>query len=159
MTEVLRANEKFCFKTLQGGNFQQFTNPEYNLFKDYGKCHNKTISAILIRKNYLFTADGEGILKQWDWISGAIVKDYGKVHDKGIFCLHSFGDWLLSGDNTGTLKKFSIGKKEEDTEFAQKYFDRGVRSIVVYKDRVFAISARGGMKMLDLESGNVLKEI
>jgi WD40 repeat protein len=159
VTEVIRANEKYSFKTLQAGNLQQYTNLDYVLFKDYGKCHNKTISAILIRKNYLFTADGEGCLKQWDWSTGNLVKDYGKIHDKGIFSISSFGDWLVTGDNTGTLKKFSIAKREEGEEFGKKYFDRGVRSVVVFKEKVFAVSARGSMRILDLETGEVLKDL
>jgi WD40 repeat protein len=157
--EVLRANAKYCFKTLNAGNLQQYTISDYVLFKDYGKCHNKTISAILIRKNYLFTGDGEGCLKQWDWSTGNLVKDYGKIHEKGIFCVSSFGDWLVTGDNTGTLKKFSIGKTEEGEDFGKKYFDRGVRSVVVFKEKVFAISARGTMRILDLETGEVLKDL
>lgn len=158
-TEVLRANEIYCFKTLKAGNLQQYTNLDYVLFKDYGKCHNKTISAILIRKNHLFTADREGCLKQWDWRTGNLLKDYGKIHDKGIFSISSFEDWLVTGDNTGTLKKFSIAKREEGEEFGKKYFDRGVRSVVVFKEKVFAISARGTMRILDLETGEVLKDL
>ena len=112
--------------------------------------------------SYIFTADADGYIKQWNSSSLKLVKDLGQLTTQKLNCMTTccFGQYLLLGTNIGNLQQYQIQDENETTKpnylLYEKFLNNRITSLAVASDlantdKIYGVDFGGNSSILILK--------
>lgn len=141
---AIKATEKYVFLGDNLGFSRKLSISNQVLCQGHGYIHNDSIFCYETSDcgQWVFTSDGEGMLKQWNVDTMELVKNYGRLMDCEIKDIAISGDNVFVGDMYGNLKQISI-KEEKVIKDYGKVHKSGIWSVRCTRDGEFLFTTDG----------------
>jgi len=157
---AIKATNKSVFIADNMGFSSKFSIPSQTIIQKHGYLHNDTIFCYETTEcgKWVFTSDGEGILKQWNCDTMDLQKNYGRLMDCEIKDIAIAGDSVFIGDLYGALKEISI-TEEKVTKNYGKIHKSGIWSLRATRDGeyLFTSDAYGYLQQWSIRSQTCVK--
>lgn len=140
----------------KSGELKQYS-IDGKLQKDYKKVHTTSINSMALYKQYMFTCDCQGNIKQFSIPNTKIVKTYPKIHKKSIICLEIFYDQIFVACEDGIIIIWSISQMKIVNQKIQVTKNQ-IYSIKILDDSLFVIDSSGSLKMFEIKYSSLDKE-